>query len=466
MKSIRSNLTLGVVGVLSLLLLAGGTALYWAIKEAHYDQFDAGLRTQALIVITSTEVNNERVQVAFSDRFLREFDDEVATSFFQVWDDKNRVVERSDSLRRDDLPRERGDIETPAYWNFVLPNGLPGRGIAIGFRPRPDDDDDRNHKRSAVVVVAADRSGLEATLSHMLMLLLLAGGAMLAAMLALVPWVLRRGLAPLNGLTAWADRVNEHTLTERIETTALPPELKPIGTCLNDLLARLGNSFERERRFSSNLAHELLTPVAEIRMLAESALKWSEEAGPESHRKSLEAALRMESLITRLLDLLRAEEGVGHGGEIKPIALRDALAETWRPLVETATRKQLRFDVQAKENLTVEADPVLLRSVMTNLLTNAVLYSPTGTVIVAMAEEDGPRFRLTVTNATDNLSDEDLPHLFEKLWRKDEARADGRSHGLGLSLVAEFIRMLGWEIRPLLSADRALTLEISGPMRR
>lgn len=99
------------------------------------------------------------------------------------------------------------------------------------------------------------------------------GGVVPLVVAFTVPVVMDRGLRPLRQLGDWADGMNAQRLTERISDAGLPVDLQPIVARLNDLLGRLEVSFERERRFGSNLAHELLTPVAEMRMLAETSLK-------------------------------------------------------------------------------------------------------------------------------------------------------------------------------------------------
>jgi two-component system sensor histidine kinase QseC len=457
MKSIRRSLVTGVTAALLLALGAGGGAVYLAVRDAHYDQFDAALRTKALVVITATGERNDRLRVNFSDRYLREFDDEVATSFFQVWDEDGRRIERSDSLERGELPRRGGSLRDPDYWNLDLPDGRPGRAVGIVFEVRADGE-----TREATVVVATLRGPLDQVLARLRLILAVVGAAVIAIAAVVVPAVVGRGLRPLKSLGERADALNARRLTERFPSDNLPGELRPIVTRLNELLARLEVSFERERRFSSNLAHELLTPVAEIRTIAETALKWPDSAGPETQRHQLESALRMEALIGRLLELLRAEEGRG-ATTARPVDFDALLAEIWAELARPAEDRRIALEGPPSPGPAFEADPILLRSILHNLLANAVQHGASGARIRVAAGLREGMVEIAVTNSAPGLSRDDLPNLFERLWRKDEARSGGANHGLGLPLAREFAQIMGWNLEAALSDDGDLTLTLRGP---
>ena len=158
----------------------------------------------------------------------------------------------------------------------------------------------------AILVVASDRDDLDEALAALALALLGCGAALLAVTIVIVPRLLRRELAPLNELAERAAHVNADSLATRFPSDGLPGELAPISGRLNDLLARLEQAFERERQFGADLAHELRTPIAELRSLAEVALKWPDAREATTDRETLAIALQMEGIVTRLLALLGA----------------------------------------------------------------------------------------------------------------------------------------------------------------
>jgi signal transduction histidine kinase len=280
----------------------------------------------------------------------------------------------------------------------------------------------------------------------------------------LVPWFLKRGLRPLEQLAAEAEKINAETLTLRFPTDGMPRELLAIAERLNALLVRLEQSFERERRVSAALAHELRTPIAELRNLAECALKWPDSRDPETDRDALAIARQMEAVVTHMLTLARSETG-----QLRPaleaVDLAQAVTQAWKPLVSEAEQKNCRFQFQPVE-LLVKADPVLLRSILGNLLENAVEYSPVGAVVGVALAKNPDSFSLTVSNPAPDLTREDIGRLFERFWRKEQARSGGLHAGMGLSLVRSFARVLGWEVTARLEPGAKLAITVSGPRFR
>jgi len=453
-----------VLAALALLLGGAGGATYWALRDSIYDQFDDALRVKALFIVTSTQQRNNQIKVEFSDGFLREFDYDVAMDFFQVFDDKGVSLTRSDSLWGRDLPLQTGALEAPVYWDLELPNGKPGRAIGIEFAA--DQQNRRGARKEAEmrarVVVASDRSYVEGLIARLTMTMIIAGAAMVGVIVLVVPVVLRRGLKPLSAVAEQASRIDANSLTERFAVEELPAELKPIAGRLNDLLARLEANFERERRFSANLAHELRTPLAELRSQAELALKWPEERTADNDKTVLEIAMQMEALVGRMLALARAEQG-RRAEKTDTVVLADVVASVLEPLAETVRARGLTVAQAVASEATVTTDAVLLRSIVANLLENAVNYARAGGEIRIEAEVAEKTFSFRVSNPVDNLQAGDLPRLFERFWRKDSSRTGGGAHaGLGLALARSVAEQLGCELTAALDGAGVLTMTLAG----
>jgi len=283
----------------------------------------------------------------------------------------------------------------------------------------------------------------------------------------IIPRVLRRGLKPLAALGDEVTRIDSASLGQRLGSAPLPAELQPIAERLNALLARLDESFQRERRFSADLAHELRTPLAELRSAAECAIKWPETRGPETDRETLAIALQMETLVGHLLALTRAERSQP-GGELQSVPLEALLAEVWRSFAARATERQLAVTFSepgaAAGTAAVRADPALLRAILVNLCDNAVAYATGGGAVSFAIERAGDTVALHIANTTDELAEEDVPRLFDRFWRKDGARTGGQHLGLGLSLAQNFAQAMGWKLTARLEpADGRVVFSLTGP---
>jgi two-component system sensor histidine kinase QseC len=464
MKTIRRQLTRKLLFGFALLIGVGGLGIYFWTRAALQKEFDAELQAKAMAITTLTGEEDGSVEVNFSDRFMRGFDDRVATDFFEMWFTNGAVLERSESLARKSLPHRSGTLKKPQFWNLLLPTGFPGRAVGFNFSPRREEHGDHSvtAANQITLVVASDRRDLDHTLATLALVLGASGLLLLSATVLLVPPVLRAELAPLNYLADQTARITADSLATRFPVEGIPGELMPISSRLNDLLARLEESFERERRFSADLAHELRTPIAELRSMAELALKWPEAREVGTDQETLAIAIQMEGIVSRLLSLLRSERGQFIlKTEIIPLA--SLVENIWEPLAKKALEKKLSVVCDVPHGQQIETDLVLLRSIVANLLDNAVEYSTRGGTVQVVAGMVKGIFTLQVTNTVEDVSRDDLPKFFDRFWRKDAARSDNEHSGLGLSLCRAFALLLGFDLTVTLKDEPLLTLTLSGP---
>ena len=443
MNSIRRQLLTSLLAGLILVLGGAGVALFLRTRAVLTREFDKAERAEAALLMAQTEDDGEKVQLDLTGLVLPEYDRD---EYYQLWVPDGQTIARSPSLGFADLPRREGDL--------VLPDGRPGRAIVVQFVPMPAEEDQPTnpHPLTVTLVVARDRATLDRTLAGIGAGLVFVGVFVLAATAIVVTLAIRRGLAPLEAVGQQAAAIDASSLQTRFATDALPVELRPIAGRLNDLLARLDEAFQRERRVTADIAHELRTPIAELRALAEVGVKWPEEA---TFQDALQVAQRMETLVTGLLALARHESGKQPVAR-EPVALAKLVDEVWQPLAERARGRQIDVAITVTgEWLT---DPTLLRLIISNLLANAVEYAPErGQIRVA-----GSAAQLEISNSTDQLTREDLPHLFERFWRKDASRTDVGHSGLGLTLARAATAALGLELPAEMPDAMTLRLTLRG----
>jgi signal transduction histidine kinase len=267
------------------------------------------------------------------------------------------------------------------------------------------------------------------------------------AVAILLVWLgLAAGLRPLHAIARQVERLDAESLGARVALKPTPRELQPVVDQINGLLARLQASFERERRFTGNVAHELRTPIAELRSLADVGGAWPDDrASVEAFFGDVRAiAGRMERLVADLLLLARCQAGV-EKVETRATSLRQAVEEAWAAVARNGTARP--FAPELPRDLVLQTDPGKLDIILLNLLGNAVAYSPPRSEVRCVGTAGGGKFRIEVSNLAEPLTPEDLRNMAAPFWRKDEARASEQHSGLGLSLVAALAGLLGLDFQ-------------------
>lgn len=454
MISIRKRLILTLCTGLGLLLLLGMGTLYFGLRHIIIEQFDGTLMAVAHDLESDLR-SGDRPSVDQGPPGPREARRERRMQqpfFFQVYDLRGGLL-FSDGVSDASLFSTLGGRPgPPRIGEITLPNGTPARAVAIAVRGA--------HGAGPLqLVVAADGRGLEHVLGMVLIGVTGVGVSLLIVTIVIVLGGVRRGLRPLGTLAADAATIDAASLNRRFSLDRLPAELRPIAARLNDLLARLEFSFARERRVNADLAHELRTPLSELRILAETAIKWPESRDPNLDRDVVEIATHMERLIGRMLLIARGEEG-RLSQEKVPVDLSPLLDEIWRHFASRATARRLTPRLELSP-VTVSTDPVLLRSVLTNLVENAVDYATEGGVLsLSCRAEPGSGAVIVVENTASDLTASDVSRLFERFWRKDAARSNTPHFGLGLALTQRFCEAIGWQIAAEMRTPGTLTMTL------
>ena len=445
MKSLRAQLTLRLLVGGALLFGAAGAALDWQMGRALTAHFDGALGSTAHSLTMFTEQRVSGLTVEQEGARMLQFAQEDGDEVFLLRTLDGGELQRSRSLGDAALPPQAGPAEHPKFFDAPLPDGRRLRCVGVRFLSKiTKKAREQNMPHDEVVLtVGRDRAPLDGTLAALRTALLLVGAGALAGLVALVRWGVRGGLVPLDRLGESVARVDAASLATRMDVGALPAELRPIAARLNELFARLEAAFAREQRFTATAAHELRTPLAELRSLAEVNLSTpaTDEERNESWRDALVTTRRMEALALGLLELTRSEDPACVVRR-EPVALADAVAEAWRPWA--ARGGALELAVPA--DLTAQTDAALLAIVLGNLCGNAAEHAPDGAPLRVSAARDKGAATLLFRNPAGELTAADVPHLFERFWRKESARAEARHHGLGLALAADFAKLLGGKL--------------------
>lgn len=255
--------------------------------------------------------------------------------------------------------------------------------------------------------------------------------------------ITRRGIQPLHSITQVVSRTEPSNLSERIDTTRLPTELQRLVDTFNAMMGRLERAFNRLSSFTADIAHELRTPVNNMRGELDVALTKRRSLGEyeEIIGSSLEELGRLSRTIESLLFLARAENPQTHI-DLELIDLQQELTKLREFFDATAEEAGVKIEVIVATPLKAELNRGLLQQAIGNLITNAISHTPSSGKVTIGATSDGTMVVIDVIDTGCGIGAEHLPHIFNRFYRADHSRtAFSHGVGLGLSIVKSIVEL-------------------------
>jgi heavy metal sensor kinase len=278
--------------------------------------------------------------------------------------------------------------------------------------------------------------------------------------------IVKRALAPLEEMANRAEQITSERLNDRLPIGEADDELGQLARVFNNLLARLEQSFEQLRRFTSDASHEMRTPLTSIKSVGEVSLQrnGSREEYRDTIGSMLEEVNRLTALVDSLLSISRADAGRFqlHPTVFSAMDLAREAAGLFDVLIE---EKGQHITVEGDKDVNVMGDRVFLRQALVNIIHNAVKYSPVGSAIfVKLYIEPTGSIRLDVADSGPGIAPQHSEKIFDRFYRVDESRSrEGGGTGLGLSIAQWAVRVHGGDIHLLSAAGGGCTFQICLP---
>ena len=403
MVSIRTRLLIALLALVAVISLLAGALTYRRVLAETSTLFDYQLRQMALSL---------RSQISMAPR-LELPPDQIDTDFvIQIWDLFGTRV----YLSRPGLPMIN---QTALGYADVRVRGEPWRTYGL-------------QTVDGVIQIAQPQRVREqlargAALRVVIPLLLL-----LPVLGAAIVGVVRSGLLPLQRIASEVQRRDVHSLTP-IAVTSLPREVAPLVLELNRLLIRLHSAFQAQRAFTADAAHELRSPLTAVRLDLQLLDRAPDAAARLEARANLGAAVdRAIHLVEQLLTLARNEPR-DDKGELSPDLLETAAAEGIADTHALALARGIDLGLDAEPDVRVMGDGDALRTLVRNLVDNAVRYTPAGGRIQVRAAKTPQGAVLEVCDSGPGIAAADRERVFDRFYRRASAPQGGS--GLGLAIV-------------------------------
>jgi two-component system OmpR family sensor kinase len=466
---LRIALATAALMIVSLLVLFSG--IYIATSRSLHADLDTRLQT----VYDSYRRNPGQWYIAPGQIGLRPNPEPFASSgvYIQILNAQGEVAERSENLGRESLPVDHAVLERNRDFERVyLTADLNGKPVRI-FSGRLSNPIDTS-QAIAFIQVAEPLGPLNDTLGELRRNLII-GGAIATLILTVGAWLVGdAAMRPLARMTTTARGVaRTGDLSRRIDPPRTRDEAQHLAETFNDMLARLEETFNAQRRFVADASHELRTPLTALRANSDIMLRLAEHGtlvhgdlveGLEDMQAEVD---RMTRLVQNLLTLARAD--VGWRPEMDVIDLVEVVHDTAR-IAAPLTRGQ-RFEIDAPmpgsdaSAIRVLGNEDQIKQLILILLDNAFTYSPADSDVTLGITRNDEDAVLTVSDTGPGIAPEHLQRIFERFYRADDARtrAAGGS-GLGLSIARWIVAVHGGEVDVVSESDEGATFTVTIPL--
>ena len=382
--------------------------------------------------------------------------------YVRVLDERGRALATTPGMDRElsssHIAREQAQYPGGIFW-LESPGGTPYRALVAKVPVDP------NGGQTWTLQVAVDLTQEHDVLARHRVWV----WAVVAAGAIFCPWVgfviARRGTAPLRDVAETARHIGSSTLGDRIRAEGRPAEIADLANTFNAMLQRLEESFVRLSQFSADIAHELRTPVNNIRGEAEVALTRTRSA--DEYRdvlgSCLEEAVRLSEVIESLLFLARSDSP---GNRLKrmPEDIGALLADVRDYYEAAASEMGVTLAVSGGHGVIGDVDRGLLQRAIGNLVSNALAHTQAGGSIAMNAREQADRIRIEIADTGAGISAEALPRVFDRFYRADPARArTSGGAGLGLAIVRQIVFLHGGEVQIASQVGRGTTVSVVLP---
>ncbi|HUW65809.1 MAG TPA: HAMP domain-containing sensor histidine kinase [Spirochaetia bacterium] len=452
MRSITWRLTIWYAGILVVILTISGLAAFWGMRYILFNNAAQEAHRAVSTVQNMAAPDEDNDTGGFSHLDL---DDPALVNaagnsilWLQVTSPAGTVL--TSSLNLKNRPLDPGYSGPPKLLSldgrdvYLAGGRLPGGATVQVARPLAGEEDFL--KELARVFVFLVLGGL---------LLALAGG-----------WVITRAaMSPVQRLTLTAQKIGTSDLRRRLSLRGARDELYVLGETFNQMLDRLEKGFRSQQEFVAAASHDLRTPLTVIKSYADLLSRWGKNE-PAVVDESVQAINRAAGLMERLVNDLLLLTQVDAGMPFQPVTLdlTEMAVETLQ--MARAMAGDITVEMPSVPPVAVDADDHYLRRALWALVDNALKYNrPGGKVVLLVGVDQGQAF-FSVTDTGPGIAEESISRIFERFYRADDARTQGKGFGLGLALAKSIVEAHGGRItvqsRPGEGSCFTILLPVSG----
>ena len=483
-KSVRLQLTFWYIGSISFLVVIFGAIALVSFQTVLIHNLDQTLYNGGKILEEAlsefTLKDEDDVTSLYEpssdgdEFFVDEIDGEVEEIFFvsvayiqllafpEEFDSTPQIVAKTESLAEQRLPFSYEAYESigeKPYHAETVTDLFPFALRVLSLEVQDADE------RPYILQLALSLQEVNATLRNLLVIFGTLFPILLIILSVLGFVFMKRAFFPIKRMVALTRKITAEDLSLRIESVESRDEIGELAETLNEMIARLERSFKQIKQFSGDVAHELKTPLAELKCNAEVALRRNRT--PEEYQEALQNVIedveQLRQIVEDLL-LLAKMDARSLPLNFTPVALNEIFLKVFEQMHPHAQKKQLAINFEEIDPAMLSGDKCLLKQMLANLISNAIRYTPSGGAITFALQTQDDHAVLTITDTGIGIPQEALPHIFDRFYRVEQSRShDTGGSGLGLSIVQRIVEIHQGNISVSSTEGKGTTFRVSLP---
>lgn len=435
MLTIKAKIIIAYILVFGLLIAGLSFAVYRRMRDAKIAKLDAQLENHAGKLLTEIEEDYDEKRPPETAELFTMPPEGLSEIHLQLILPSGQTIVTDSLLQQSAKNPWREAFQGALQRQTLL---IKGRHYRALWQPVEIDE-----HIPYVLEVAASTHDVYEDLERLRLLLLIAiPGALLLTGLAAY-WITKAAFQPISTMTETARTITANNLEARLDLPRAQDEVRRLGETLNDLMERLDSAFKSQKQFVADASHEIRTPLSIIRTELEYALRQAcEPSVKESLQTSLAEIDRLTKMTAQLLLLARLDASPS-SLNVQTVRLDELLIESVQLSNVWAAKKDIMIDLFVEDAVELQADGEKLKSVVLNILDNAVKFSPEGSKVTCSLRLNHSKgtVEIAVEDNGPGISSEELPKIFKRFYQADAIRGEGSGSGLGLAIAQRIVEL-------------------------
>jgi len=442
-NSIKGRLFIRIFAVTSLFMVAVSLIIYHEVRDTVFGTIDETLHSKMQVISGLLHEEHSNIELELSEVVSGEYSIPRSGHYYKVMMNgelfaaaPSLVDSNFDLTAAARESDDRGSRET--VLTSIGPGGEPIRVLQYNLHV---------FGKTFNITVAESLSDSLGMIQKFKRILSLLMPACILVVSFMAMWIAKRSLIPLERFSGRIKTITHTTLDERIDSAAEDRELADLATSFNDMLDRLQEVFESEKRLIADASHELKTPVAVIKLQCDVVLQRQRTAAEyiDALTTIRSVSDNIDTLVKDLLSLARLDSGILSSKGFVPVSLNDCIQKTVTMVEPFLKQKSLELVTRLGDDITIAGNLDSLTEAVFNILENGVKYNRDNGVLEVTSTRSGGEALVSIRDTGFGIASRDAERIFDRFYRADAER-NAEGSGLGLSIAKAIIEAHGGRI--------------------